>query len=109
MIFLNHGKKVVKNFKLCPDRMIYLRTGIYFLNTINNFLYSKISKIENIDDLDIPPKNILEVYKSLNVDLESAGVSIPLFLNRNGIFIRIDGISGKTTLEEIFKGFEEVN
>lgn len=108
MIYLKHGKTAVKTFKLCPDRMIYLKTGTYFLNAVNNILCPKVSEIEDIDSLDIPPRNALEIYKSLHVDL-GGRASIPLFLNRNGVFARMDGISAKITLEEIFKGFEEVD
>lgn len=98
MIYFKTGKFATKTYDLCPGRMIYMKTGKYILDVKNDVL---IAAFDDLDDIKLNDIGLLQFYIDLNVDF-GRDERIDLILDRKGQFTRTDGISGFSSIENLF-------
>lgn len=101
MIYLKYGGRTIKKYFLCAGKDIILSTGRYKLDIRNDVLIP--SYYWNDDSVSIKDQKLLRFYEDLDVDFGRDDKTIPLFLNRKGTFVRIDGITGDAKIEDLFR------
>lgn len=106
MVYFKRGKFSVKKYEhLCPKSSIYIKAGKYIFEPRKDLLF-----IDDPFENGYRFENIVSLPFYMNLDIDFGRAQddcIPLTLDREGVFHRMDGIFGRATIDDLFCKYDE--